>query len=209
MKVSNWLNVVLATALLILVVKMAMNATPAPAEAAVNNTDAVIDNIMTRTSVRAYTDAPIADEVVEKLLRAGMAAPTAGNKRPWKFMVIENDAVKDSIAAHFEYAKMVDKAPLVLAVLGDTDKTLRGTDYNYWVLDTSAATENILLAAHALGLGAVWCGVYPMPQRVAYLTELLQLPANLIPLNVIAIGYPAEHPLPKDKWDADNVIYFH
>lgn len=207
MKLSNWLNLVLAVALLALVIKLAMNGNEEKKDTITSTADVVIDNIMTRTSIRAFTNEPIDDSTIETLLRAGMAAPTAGNKRPWKFMVINNNDIKDSIAAHFEYAKMVNKAPLVIAVLGDTEKSLRGREYNYWVLDTSAATQNILLAAHALSLGAVWCGVYPMPQRVAYLKQLLQLPEYLTPLNVIAIGHPDENPLPKDKWDPDNVMY--
>ena len=76
---------------------------------------------------------------------------------------------------------------------------------NYWIEDTSAATENLLLAAHAMGLGAVWCGVYPQSEKVKYMSELLQLPEYIVPMGIVAIGHPAESPDPKDKWDAERV----
>lgn len=158
-----------------------------------------IENIMTRTSVRQYQERPVSGDTVEILLRAGMAAPTAVNKQPWHFVVVTNPETLEALGGRSK------DAPLAIAVCGDMTKALEAEAREYWVQDCSAASENILLAANALGLGAVWQGVYPIPQRVEKVKKLLSLPEKLIPLNVIAIGYPAEHPTPKDKWNVQNV----
>ena len=178
-------------------------------EVSAQTDNAVIDCIMTRTSVRAYSDRAIPDEIVETLLRAGMAAPSAVNKQPWTFVVISNDAVKDSIAASFKTAKMVASAPLAIVVCGNIDNTFTGDTRRIgnWTLDCSAATENILLAAHALGLGGVWCGIYPVEERAEKLRAILALPANLEPFNIISLGYPKAPSTPKDKWAPSKVIY--
>ena len=167
---------------------------------------AVIENLMTRTSVRAYTDEPVAAETIEQLLRAGMAAPTAANRQPWAFVVLTEREQLDRLAA-VQAGRILSGAPLAIVVCGDMEKALEGTGRDFWVQDTSAATENILLAAHALGLGAVWTGVYPNPERAAAVSEALGLPEQIIPLCVIAAGYPAETPEPKDKWKPENVHY--
>lgn len=207
MKTANLLNVLMAIAIVVLSIRLIMLATTEKPTETVNHSEAVINNIMTRTSIRDYTSEGVEEEKVETLLRAAMAAPTAGNKQPWVFVVIKDKAIQDSISANFKPAKMVRKAPLAIVVCGDLNKTFPGDGVTYWVQDTSAATENMLLAAHSLNLGAVWCGVYPIPSRVDYLKKLLDLPDNLVPLNVVAIGYPAENPAPKDKWKPENIIY--
>ena len=133
----------------------------------------IVENIMTRTSIRNYTDQKVSADTIETLLRAGMAA----------------------------------KAPLAIVVCGDMKKTLEGGGRAFWIQDCSAATENILLAAHALGLGAVWTGTYPNDERVAAVADVLKLPETIIPLCTIVIGYPSEQPQPKDKWNPENVSY--
>lgn len=168
---------------------------------------AAYENIMTRYSVRKYQDKEVSEAVTEQILRAGMAAPTAVNKQPWQFIVIRQQALKDSIADEFKNAHMTAQAPLVVVVCGNLDKALEDEAQAYWVQDCSAATENILLAANALGLGGVWCGVYPISERVETMRRLLELPANLVPLNIINIGYPAGEPQIKDKWVPGNVSY--
>lgn len=169
----------------------------------------VIENIMTRTSIRQYEAKPVEKEKVEMLLKAGMAAPSAVNKQPWAFVVIDDTAVRDTLVAKLGNASAspVGRAPLTIVVCGDQEKALEGEAFDYWIEDTSAATENILLAAHGMGLGAVWCGVYPMSERVASVREALELPSTIYPLGMIAIGYPAENPTPKDKWKEENVHY--
>ena len=164
--------------------------------------------IMTRTSIRQYQDRPVEQEKVEQLLRAAMAAPTAVNKQPWHFYVLNTkEAINRLADASQRGGDMVRSAALVVVVCGDMDKALEGKAREYWIQDTSAATENLLLAAHALGLGAVWTGVYPMKERVEMTTKVLNLPENLVPLCTILIGYPAESPTPKDKWKPENVTY--
>lgn len=155
---------------------------------------------MTRTSVRQYEDKVVPEAVVEQLLRAGMAAPTAINKQPWHFVVVTNRDLLRQMGGR------AAGAPLAILVCGDMEKARDGHGFDYWVQDCSAATENILLAAHALGLGACWTGGYPGERSKTY-QELLKLPETIVPLSAVAIGFPAEAPTPKDKWKPENVTY--
>lgn len=167
---------------------------------------AVIDNIMTRTSIRAYTSDPVPVDVVETLLRAGMAAPSAMNGQPWEFVVINDRDSLDKLAGSLRYARMLKGAPLAIAVCGHptfTDREGNVRENKFWVDDCSAATENILLAAHALGLGAVWTAA--KDDRAAVVREALGIPESVNPLCVIVLGYPAENPQPKDKWKPEKV----
>ena len=157
-----------------------------------------LKTIMTRTSIRKYQERAVAADTIELLLRAGMAAPTAINKQPWHFVVVTNKDVLKQMGGR------AADAPLAILVCGDMDIARQGHGFDYWVQDCSAATENILLAAHALGLGAVWTGGYPGERSQKY-QQLLNLPETIVPLNAVAIGYPAESPTPKDKWDAKKV----
>lgn len=172
-----------------------------------DNGNAAIENIMTRTSIRAFTGQSVSSDTVEMLLRAGMAAPTAVNLQPWHFVAVTDRAKLDEMRQANPHAKMLEQAPLAIVVCGDMNKAMEGPGRDFWIQDCSAATENILLAAHALGLGAVWTGGHPIEERVNTLREILQLPENLIPLCAIVIGYPAENPEPKDKWKTENVSY--
>jgi nitroreductase/flavin reductase (DIM6/NTAB) family NADH-FMN oxidoreductase RutF len=168
---------------------------------------AVLDNIATRVSVRSYLDKPVEDAKIEQLLRAGMAAPSAMNKQPWHFVVVTDKQQLAALAKANPYAGMAAKAPLAIVVCGDMNKALSGNAREFWMQDCSAATENILLAANAMGLGAVWTGTYPSEERVKAVSKELQLPKKLIPLNTIVIGYPDGENTPKDKWKPANVSY--
>ena len=178
-------------------------------EATANTADkgqAAIENIMTRTSIRQYKDQPVKQEKIDIMLKAAMAAPTAVNLQPWHFIVINDKKTIDMLAG-----RQPTNAPLLIAVCGDIDKTTM-PDGNiklpdFWVQDVSAATENLLLAAHALGLGAVWTGVYPAMERVAEVANVLNCPKNIIPVAVVRIGYPDESPEPKDKFKEENISY--
>lgn len=172
-----------------------------------DNSNAVLENIMTRTSIRQYQDQLIEKDKIEIMLKAAMAAPSAVNLQPWRFVVITDKEELKQISDSIRPMQMVQTAPLAIVVCGDMNKTLPDNGRDYWVEDVSASTENLLLAAHGLGLGAVWCGVYPLPERVQYIQRLLDLPSDIVPLNVVAIGYPAESPEPKDKWDRNKVHY--
>ena len=171
-----------------------------------DNGQAAIENIMTRTSIRQFKAQPVEQDKVDILLKAAMAAPTALNLQPWHFIVI-ND--KETIA--LLSGKQPTSAPLMIAVCGDTDKTMLPDGStklpDFWVEDVSAATENLLLAAHALGLGAVWTGVYPAMDRTAEVANVLNCPQNIIPLAVVRVGYPDESPEPKNKYKEENISY--
>ncbi len=171
-----------------------------------NATEAVIENIMTRTSVRRFSEKAVAKDTLDLLLRAGMAAPTAVNKQPWAYVAITERQILDSLDAVHPHAHLAG-ASAAIVVCGDLNRTLEGRSQEYWIQDCSASTENILLAAHAYGLGAVWCGVYPDDERISGVRRVLQLPENIIPLNVITIGYPAGENQPKDKWDPEKIHY--
>ena len=172
-----------------------------------NAEKAVINNIMTRTSIRQYQDKAVEQEKVETMLKAGMAAPTAVNKQPWHFIVVNEKSMLEKIAEVNHNKRMLKTAPLAIIVCGNLEKALTGNAQQYWIQDTSAATENILLAAHGLGLGAVWTGLFPNKDRCEPICKLLGIPEHIIPLNIIIIGYPAESPTPKDKWKPENVSY--
>ncbi len=175
-------------------------------EVKTDNGQAAIENIMTRTSIRQFKAQPVEQDKVDILLKAAMAAPTALNLQPWHFIVI-ND--KETIA--LLSGKQPTSAPLMIAVCGDTDKTMLPDGStklpDFWVEDVSAATENLLLAAHALGLGAVWTGVYPAMDRTAEVANVLNCPQNIVPLAVVRVGYPDESPEPKNKYKEENISY--
>lgn len=172
-----------------------------------NKSEAVIENIMTRASVRKYLDKPVETEKINTMLRAAMAAPSAVNKQPWHFVVVTERALLDALGEANPHAGMIKQAPLAIVVCGDMSKALEGTAKDYWVQDCSAATENLLLAAHGLGLGAVWTGTYPLQERCEAVQKALDLPSDLVPLNTLVIGYPEGDTPAKDKWKEDNVSW--
>lgn len=171
-----------------------------------DNGQAAIENIMTRTSIRQYKDQPVEQEKIDIMLKAAMAAPTAVNLQPWHFIVITDKKTIGLLSG-----KQPSNAPLLIAMCGDTDKTTMPDGKmklpDFWVQDVSAATENLLLAAHALGLGAVWTGVYPAMERVAEVANVLNCPQNIVPVAVVRVGYPDEAPEPKNKFKEENISY--
>ncbi|WP_455094573.1 nitroreductase family protein [Prevotella koreensis] len=205
MKTSMILNVVLAIALVFLCYMLAVNGNDKGKD--VETSEVVLNNILNRTSVRSYQDKPVEKEKIEKLLRSGMAAPTAMNKQPWHFIVVTDKNQLQKLSEANPYAEMAAKAPLAIVVCGDMDKALEGEAREFWVQDCSAATENILLAATGMELGAVWTGTYPSKERCAAVAKVLGLPESLIPLNTIVIGYPDKEVTPKDKWKKENISY--
>lgn len=169
-----------------------------------NHTLAVIHE---RKSVRSYTDQQVSDAQLKELTRAAMAAPTAVDKRPWSFVIVNERKLLDSLAEILPYGKMLREATGAIAVCGDMNKALPDIAQDFWIQDCSAATQNILLAAESMGLGAVWIGGYPIPERVQDLRSMLQLPEHIIPLNIISIGYPKGPQQAKNKWD-ESIIHF-
>ena len=171
-----------------------------------NDAEAVLANIHARKSVRSYTSEPVTPEQVETLLRAAMAAPTAVNYQPWRFVVVTEREQLDAISEVLPYAKMMKQAPLAIIVCGET-VWMGGNENPYWSQDCSAATQNMLLAAEALGLGAVWTAVYPDPDRVAAVKAFLEIPDGVLPLCVVPMGHPAGEQKPRDKWKPENIHY--
>lgn len=175
-------------------------------DTSIDKCQAAIENIMTRTSIRQYKDQPVEQEKIDVMLKAAMAAPSAVNLQPWHFIVITDKKTIDLLSG-----KQPTNAPLLIAMCGDTDKTTmpdgKGKLPDFWVQDVSAATQNLLLAAHALGLGAVWTGVYPVMERTAEVANVLNCPSNIVPVAVVRIGYPDESPEPKNKFKEENISY--
>lgn len=153
-----------------------------------------------RKSVRHFKPGQIKDDDLKELVKAGMAAPSARNLQAWEFLIITEDKVLKSLAAELPYAKMLKDVPAAVVVLGDTS-IASPSGQSYWLQDTCAATENILLAAEALGLGAVWTALYPYEERMQPVVKACNIPEHLIPLNIIPVGIPEGTDKPKDKWN--------
>ncbi len=166
----------------------------------------VLTVIHSRKSVRQYTGQKVERDKLEILLRAGMAAPTAVNRQPWSFIAIDSREVLDRLAVELGGNRILKDAPAAIIVCGDLTKALTSVP-DYWVQDCSAAAQNILLAAEGIGLGAVWMGIFPREERINAVKKVCLLPDHLIPLNVIAIGYPTGAEQPKDKWKPENVYW--
>lgn len=160
--------------------------------------------IMTRKSIRKYKTIKVSEEIVQDLLRAGMQAPSAGNERPWEFIVLRDKKTMESITEFHPYSNMLRTADVAIVVCGNQS---REVFKGFWVQDCSAATENILLAAEDKGLGAVWLGVYPLEDRIVALQQLLRLPDRVIPLSIIPIGYPDETRNAANRFDPDRIHY--
>lgn len=168
----------------------------------------IINNILTRTSDRMFDiSKEVSPDDIQTILEAAMAAPTAVNRQPWQYVVVTNRQLLDQLAAELPYCHYANQVNLAIVVCGDKTRFLEGEDSQLWIQDLSASSENILLASHALGLGSVWTAVYPHTDRMATVSGTLSLPENLIPFNVIPIGYVAQSHSPINKWNPDAVIY--
>ena len=171
--------------------------------------NAAYQNILTRTSIRNFKDQEVPEDLKSALLHAAMAAPSGVNKQPWEFILIDDHETLKRLSESLPYAKMTAQAPIAIVVCGNSERFLDGDDSTLWVQDLSAASENILLAAHAFGLGAVWTCLYPHPDRMEYAARILNLPDNIIPFNLIPIGYPSKTHEPIDKWHPDRIHHNH
>ena len=167
----------------------------------------VFDNIMTRVSVREFTGEKISAEQIDTLLRAAMAAPSAINKQPWAFIVVTDESLIARLGEALPYSRCTNHPACAIIPCGDLSKSIEGEMAAFWVNDVSAATENLLLAAHSMGLGAVWTGLHPDMNRAKLVQDMLGLPEHIIPLCVVPVGVPAEQPAVKNKYNPDNIHY--
>ncbi len=166
-----------------------------------------IETILDRRSVRKFLGKPIEKEKIDLILRAGMAAPSARNRQPWKFFAVDNRDLLNSLADELPYAKMLYQAPLAIIVCGDIRDKEDMTAQTFWMQDCSAAVENILLAIQSLKLGAVWTACYPKEDRVEIPKRILNMPDGIIPLCVIPVGYPDGESVPVEKFKQENIIW--
>ncbi len=146
----------------------------------------LLDVIHTRRSIRKYLDKPVPPEMIETILRAGMAAPSAGNQQPWHFIVVTDRNRREAIPAIHPYSKMVPQAPVAIIVCGDPTGKKWPT---FWAQDCSAATQNMLLTARDLGLGSVWVGVHPEQDRIDGFRKLFAIPEHIIPFSLVPLGW--------------------
>ncbi len=160
--------------------------------------------IMTRRSIRNYTQHPVPEDLIRVLVEAGMAAPSAFNERSQEFIVINDRKILDAIFALNTKALQLKKASVAIMICGNQAKE-KFKGQGYWQLDGSCAAENILIAANAVGLGAVWTAIYPYPDRIAAVKKLLNLPEEVIPLSIIPIGYPAEQKAKENRYDPSRL----
>jgi len=165
-----------------------------------------IDWIISRRSIRKYTNAKLSKEQIETLLRAGMYAPSAVNKQPWHFVVLDDTATFEEIIAVHPHASMLRGASHAILVCGDLNLQ---HDDGYWIVDCGAVTENILLAAHGMGLGGCWIGIHPREARKAALAKVLELPGNVVPFALISLGYPAEKKDTPERFTVSKVHHNH
>jgi nitroreductase len=162
--------------------------------------ESFLKTIFARRSIREYTSDPVEEQDVRLLLEAAMAAPSASNRKPWHFIVVTRREALQHLAKVHPYGSMLAGAALCIAVCGDPHISPK-----YWVQDCSAATENLLLAASALDLGAVWLGVHPRTDRLRSIREALRVPEEIVPLNLISIGHPAEGKEPRTQYDEARI----
>jgi nitroreductase len=157
-----------------------------------------------RKSVRHFTGEPVTQAQLDILLKAAMAAPSAVNCQPWEFIVVTDRKILDKLGDALPYAKMIYKAGAAVIVCGIPAKAHKQmTEYS--VIDSTLASQNLLLAAEAIGLGAIWTAAYPYPDRMESVRSILKIPQEVIPLNVIPIGHPTGEELPKEKFDPEKI----
>ncbi|RAP54374.1 MAG: hypothetical protein BZ137_02505 [Methanosphaera sp. rholeuAM130] len=167
-----------------------------------------MNSINTRCSTRVFDDRKISKDDLERIIQSAFCAPSACNLQPWHFIVIDDeDTLRDMVDVH-EYASMFKTATAGIIVCGDMNKTIKNHE-EFWTQDCSAATQNVLLAGHALGIGSVWTGIYPVKKRCEYLRDYFDLPENIVPFSLIALGYAKDKSNVLDKYDQEKVHHNH
>jgi nitroreductase len=162
----------------------------------------LLEAILSRRSIRRYREGEVDHNDLAAILRAGMAAPSAGNEQPWHFIVIRNRDTLTALSTTHRYAEMVATASVAILVCADLD-VVKHRDY--WPQDCAAATQNMLLAAHSLGLGSVWVGVHPREARVSEIRRVIPLPDRIVPFSLMPVGMPAEKKARLDRFSQDRI----
>lgn len=206
MNKSHLLSLLLAIALFVSVFKLAETKKKAKEQAKSSTTskEAILSVIHDRKSVRSFTDQQVSDEDLITILKAGMAAPSGFDARPWQFIVIKEKNTMKELRKELKYARGLDGSTAAIVICGDMSK-VREEAPEFWITDTSAACQNMLLAIEGMGLGGVWSTLYPGVERMAHARKVLHLPEHLMPLCVIPMGYPVGVEQPKDKFDVHTI----
>jgi nitroreductase len=163
----------------------------------------ILEHLTARRSIRRYTDEPVSHDDVQALLEAAMSAPSASNRKPWEFVVVDDADRLDRLRRGMVFGRY--GAPLAIVVCADMLRCYPPPAQGFWIQDCSAATQNILLAATGLGLGSVWLGVHPLAPMIAHVRSVVHLPRHVRPLGVVYIGHPAEEKPPRTQYDASRV----
>jgi len=206
MNKSNLLALLLVIALFITTYKLVemKNELKEVSQSATTKKEAVLSVIQSRKSVRNYTDKLVSKEDLNTIMRAGMAAPSGHDTRPWQFIAITDRGTMLELRKELEWARGLDGSPAAIVVCGDMSKVDKRNP-EFWITDTSAATQNILLAIEAMGLGGVWSTLYPGDERMQHARKILNLPDHIMPMCVIPLGYPTGVEKAKDKYNADDI----
>ena len=161
-----------------------------------------LDALLTRRSIRKYDPAPVPADTVRRMLEVLMQSPSAADARPWHFVVLDRRELLDRLEAAMPHCEMLKTAPSAILVCADPSlEKIPG----FWVQDCSAATENLLIAVHALGYGGVWIGLHPVAERERALREALGIPAGIVPFSLVAFGRPAEVLPRENRFDPARV----
>lgn len=164
----------------------------------------VLDAIFTRRSIRSFTGEIISDQDLATILKAGFQAPSAHNRQPREYIVIKDEEILNKIPTFHPYTKMLPKAKCGIVVCGNKEKQSKE---GFLALDSAASMQNMLLAAHGLGLGAVWCGLYPVPELMEPMSELLGLPEEIIPISMVVVGVKDKDSKSIDRYNEKNIHY--
>lgn len=164
----------------------------------------ILDAICTRRSIRSFTGELISEEQLKIILKAGFQAPSAHNRQPREYIIIREEDILEKIPTFHPYTKMLPKAKCGIVVCGNKEKQ---SEIGFLALDSAASIQNMLLAAHGLGLGGVWCGLYPIPELMEPISELLGLPEHIIPISMVVVGVKSKDSEPINRYNEDNIRY--
>lgn len=161
--------------------------------------------IFNRRSCREYTEEKVPREVLEELLHAAFSAPTAVNAQPWEFVVIDDESILEKLRSKLLFANY--KAPAAIVVCGNGNLGLKGQDKDLWICDCSAAMENMLICATDMGLGSLWCGIFPIESRMQQVRDILKMPKNVNPLGMMYVGHPVKQAIGRSRYN-EKVVYW-